>query len=133
MEDSLNFLTEFLSYMKNDIVDYYMRSYLYLKDLVSYKNINLEIDTSTETEKTFKATLYKMLKAIKTGLNTLGVPISKLTEIQNKYLSEINKNNIKEPDYSSYSLHYLNDYVTKILFKIIIEYLIDLDIKKIEA
>jgi len=133
MEDQLNFLTEFLSLMKNDIVDYYKRSQLYLKDLVSYKNINLKIITSTETIEVFEATLIKMLKAIKTGLNTLGVPISKLTEIQNNYLNEMNKSSIEMYDYNSCLQHYLNEYVNRILFEILIEYLLDLDIKKIEA
>ena len=133
MEDQLNFLTEFLSLMKNDVVDYYKRSQLYLKDLVSYKNINLKIITSTETIEVFEATLIKMLKAIKTGLNTLGVPISKLTEIQNNYLNEMNKSSIEMYDYNSCLQHYLNEYVNRILFEILIEYLLDLDIKKIEA
>lgn len=133
MEDQLNFLTEFLSLMKKDIVDYYKRSQLYLKDLVSYKNINLKITTSTETIEVFEATLIKMLKAIKTGLNTLGVPISKLTEIQNNYLNEMNKSSIEMYDYNSCLQHYLNEYVNRILFEILIEYLLDLDIKKIEA
>jgi hypothetical protein len=119
--------------MKNDVEDYYKRSHLYLKNLVSYKNINLKIITSTETEKVFEATLIKILKAIKTGLNTLGVPINKLTEIQNNYLSEINKGSIEKYDYNSYLQHYLNEYVNKILFEILIEYLLDLDIKKIKA
>ena len=65
MEDQLNFLTEFLSLMKNDVVDYYKRSQLYLKDLVSYKNINLKINTSKETANVIEATLNTILKAIK--------------------------------------------------------------------
>jgi len=129
----LNFLTDFLSVMKNDVLDYYKKSHLYLKDLVSYKNINLKKITSTETEKVFEANLIKILKAIKTGLNTLGVPISKLTEIQNNYLTEMNKRSIVYYDYNSCLQQYLNEYVNIILFEILIEYLLDFDIKKIEA
>jgi hypothetical protein len=132
MEDRLIFLTEFLSIMKKDIVAYYNRSHLYLKDLVSYKNINLGINTSIETENNIYSTLNIILKAIKTGLNTLGVPISKLSEIQDNYLKDINSKGVKIPDYNSYLDIYLNEYVNKVLFEILIEYLLDQDIKKIE-
>ena len=133
MEDRLILLTEFSSLMKNDIVDYYKRSHLYLKDLVSYKNINLEIKASTQPENVIETTLTMILKAIKTGLNTLGVSISKLSAIQTDYLKEINKRGVEISDYNSYLDIYLNEYVNKILFEILIEYLLDLDVKKIES
>ena len=133
MEDRLNFLTEFSFLMKKDVVDYYKKSHLYLIDLVSYKNIDLKIITSTETDEAFEETLIKMLKAIKTGLNTLGVPISRLTEIQKNYLNEMNKRSIEKYDYNACLQHYLNEYVNKILFEILMEYLFDLDTKKLEA
>ncbi|MHA1930954.1 MAG: hypothetical protein ACW96X_00345 [Promethearchaeota archaeon] len=131
MEDRLTFLTEFLSVMKSDIVDFYRRSHLYLKDLVSYKNINLKINTSTETQNAIKTTLNTILKALKTGLNTLGVPISKLSEIQSHYLKEINRREDEIYDYNSYLEIYLKEYVNKVLFGILVEYLLDLDDKKI--
>ena len=133
MEDRLNFLTEFSLLMKKDVVDYYKKSHLYLIDLVSYKNIDLKIITSTETDEAFEETLIKMLKAIKTGLNTLGVPIRRLTEIQKNYLNEMNKRSIEKYDYNACLQHYLNEYVNKILFEILMEYLFDLDTKKLEA
>ncbi|MHA1986658.1 MAG: hypothetical protein ACW98D_08475 [Promethearchaeota archaeon] len=133
MEDQLKFFTDFLSVMKNDVLNYYRRSHLYLKDLVSYKNINLKLITSTETAEVYEVTLIKMLKAIKTGLNTLGVPISKLTEIQNSYLNEMNKRSSEGYDYNYCLQQYLNEYVNMILFEILIEYVLDLDTKKIEA
>ncbi|MBY8985773.1 MAG: hypothetical protein KGD65_11930 [Candidatus Lokiarchaeota archaeon] len=133
MEDRLTILTEFSSLMKNDIVDYYKRSHLYLRDLVSYKNINLEINASTQSENVIETTLNMILKAIKTGLNTLGVSISKLSKIQTDYLNEINKKGVEISNYNSYLDIYLNEYVNKILFEILIEYLLDLDVKKIES
>jgi len=119
--------------MKSDIVDYFKKSHLYLKDLVSYKNVNLKIDTSTQNEDVVETTLNTILKAIKTGLNTMGVPISKLSEIQSNYLKEINRKEGKIPDYNFYLDTYLNEYVNKILLEIIFEYLLDLDVNKIES
>jgi hypothetical protein len=119
--------------MKKDIVDYYKRSHLYLKDLVSYKNINLMVNISTQTENVIETTLTTMLKAIKTGLNTIGVPINRLSEIQRNYLKEINRRGVEIHDYNSYLDIYLNEYVNKLLFEILIEYLLGLDVNKIKS
>ena len=130
MLDITSFLTEFLTEFKDDIQDYYNKSYSYLRDLISYKDINLHQSIKNENKSTVKKTLEKMLKAIKTGLNTIGLEISKLNEIQKNFLEIIN--NKKPTNYNSYFKLYNREFTNKILFEFLIEYLLDLDNKKIE-
>jgi len=133
MEERVIFLTKFSQLLRNEVLDYYDKTHLYLKDLISYKNIDLRQDPSKESEESLKNTLLDMSKAIKTGLNTIGVPINKLSKIQNNYLKDVT---IKRPelhDYDSYLKFYFSDYINKLLFEILIEYLLVLDTQKIET
>lgn len=132
MEDIVTFLTKFLALSRVEILEYYDKSSSYLKDLISYKNIDLNKELSAETESTKVITLEKMLKAIKTGLNTIGISIERLTEIQDHFLNTISTEKETFYSYNSYLESYLKIYIYKILFEIIIEYLLDLDSKKIE-
>lgn len=132
MEDIVTFLTKFLALSRVEILEYYDKSSSYLKDLISYKNIDLNKELSAETESTKVITLEKMLKAIKTGLNTIGISIERLTEIQDHFLNTISTEKETFYSYNSYLESYLKIYIYKILFEILIEYLLDLDSKKIE-
>jgi len=132
MKEIIEILTDFSAILRDDILDYYKKSYSYLKDLIAYKKIDLNKKTETESEKRLKNTLEKMLKAIKTGLNTIGVSMDKLNENQKNFLTSLNYERSEFPDYNSYFKIYLRNYVDKILFEILIEYLVDLDTKKLE-
>ena len=132
MKEIADILTDFLATLRNEILDYYKKSYSYLKDLIAYKKIDLNKKTQKESEKHLKNTLGKMLKAIKTGLNTIGVSIDKLNENQNNFINSLSKDTTEYPDYNSYFEIYLKNNVNKILFEILIEYLLDIDTKKLE-
>jgi len=132
MKKITDILNDFFSIMKNEIFEYYQKSYAYLKDLVAYKKIDLKIKTENESEKQIKISLGKILKAIKTGLNTLGVPMGKLNENQNNFLRALNSKGILVPDYNAYFEIYMEKYIHEVLFVILLEYLFDIDIKKLE-
>jgi len=132
MKKITDILNDFFSIMKNEIFEYYQKSYAYLKDLVAYKKIDLKIKTENESEKQIKISLGKILKAIKTGLNTLGVPMDKLNENQNNFLRTLNSKGILVPDYNAYFEIYMEKYIHEVLFVILLEYLFDIDIKKLE-
>jgi len=133
MEERVIFLTKFSQLLRNEVLDYYDKTHLYLRDLISYKNIDLREDPSKESEESLRNTLLKMSKAIKTGLNTIGVPINKLSKIQDNYLKEVTIRRPELHDYDSYLKLYFTEYINKILFEILIEYLLDLDAQKIET
>lgn len=133
MEIYLNFLTDFITSLRNEVLEYYNRTHLYLKDLVSYKNIDLRKDLTEVSEEILQDTILKMVKAIKTGLNTIGVSINKLSSTQNTYLEDMKKIRQIIPNYNAYLELYLEDYINKLLFEILMEYLYDLEVKKIET
>lgn len=132
MKNITDILTGFFSIMKNEIFEYYQKSYSYLKDLVAYKKIDLKIKTETKSEKQIKATLGKMLKAIKTGLNTLGVSMDMINQKQTNFLETLNSIGGLDPDYYSYFDIYMKKYINEVLFVILLEYLLDIDVKKLE-
>lgn len=132
MKEITDTLTVFFNIFRNDLKEYYEKSYSYLKDLIVYKKINLNQKIEIENERSVKNNLVNMLKAIKTGLNTLGISIDQLNESQDKYLEYIDNKSELASDYNYYFEEYLNNYVNKLLIEILIEYLLDLDFKKLE-
>ena len=132
MKEITDIFSAFFTLMREDILDYYQNSYSYLKDLIIYKKIDLDKKTETEREKNLISNLRKMLKAIKTGLNTIGVSMDKLNESEKDFLESLKKDKTEIQDYDSYFQIYLTNYVNKILFNILIDYLLELDVKKLE-
>ncbi|MFX1374640.1 MAG: hypothetical protein ACFFA0_02400 [Promethearchaeota archaeon] len=132
MEERVIFLTRFSQSLRNEVLDYYDKTHLYLKDLVSYKSINLRKETLTDSKEEIRATILKMLKAIKTGLNTIGVPIDSISNMQNIYLREIGEKTITLFNYNAFLDIYLRNYIDKVLFEILTEYLLDLDVNRFE-
>ena len=133
MEERIVLLTKFLQSLRNEVLEYYDKTHLYLKDLVSYKNIDLKEETLEQTEESIKTTLLLMLKSVKTGLNTIGVPIDKLSKIQNIYLKEVETKRTELHNYGAFLELYLKSYINKILFEILIDFVLDMDAKKIET
>jgi len=133
MEESGKFLNEFLSVMREDLLNFFHKTHSYLRDLVSYKKFKLKKKVPSHTDSSFKRELDEILKAVKTGLNTIGVPIQLLTQIQNDFYKDIITKSMEMAFYDSYLEYYLQEYVNKILLDIIIEYISGLDNRKIET
>jgi hypothetical protein len=133
MEESGKFLNEFLSMMRDDLLNFFNKTHSYLRDLVSYKNFELKKKVPSLNDSSFKSELDEILKAVKTGLNTIGVPIKVLTQIQNDFYNDITANSTEMGFFDAYLEHYLQDYVNKILLDIIMEFISGLDNKKIET
>ncbi|MFX0008582.1 MAG: hypothetical protein ACFFAV_17865, partial [Candidatus Hermodarchaeota archaeon] len=82
MKEITDILTVFFNIFRNDILEYFQKSYSYLKDLVGYKKIKLDKNVERENENQLKFTLEQIFKAVKTGLNTIGIPIEQLNAYQ---------------------------------------------------
>ena len=132
MKEITEIFTDFFALMRDDILKFYQNSYSYLKDLILYKKIDLNKKIDTQSERNLISNLRKMLKAIKTGLNTIGVSMDTLNEAQNNFMSTLNQNRSEIQDYNSYLEFYLMNYVNKILFNILIDYLLEKEVKKLE-
>jgi hypothetical protein len=132
MKEITEILSVFFNIFRNDILEYYQKTYSYLRDLIAYKKIDLNKKIETNNDNQIKNTLNSMLKAMKTGLNTIGIPIERLNENQKHYLETLDKERVGITDYNSYFGKYLEDYVNILLLEILIEYLINIDEKKLE-
>ena len=64
MNEITNIITTFFNIFREDILEYYHKSLSYLKDLVTYKKIDLNKKIEEESENQIKGNLEKMLKAI---------------------------------------------------------------------
>ncbi len=132
MKEITDILTIFFNIFRNDVLEYYQKSHSYLKDLIVYKRINLDKKIDVENESQVKTSLEQILKAIKTGLNTIGIPIEQLNAYQKDFFETVSKQSSKGSDYNSYFVLYLQKYVNILLFDIIIDYLLNIDEKKLE-
>ena len=132
MEEVAPILESFIQLFKDEIYNFYNRTYSYIKDILSEKEVNLEKKTAQDSEKTRQKNIETMLNAIKLAFMTIGVPKKKLAESMKQFNGLTKKKTDDYPDYNSYFERDLKDYIDQILFNILFEYLIDLDTKKME-
>ena len=132
MEDISRLFTEILAEFNTEVLEYFRLTNSYLKDLIVYKNIELNTKIQTESEGLKNNTFEKILKAVKTGLNTLGIPIKKLNEHQNTFVLLANAKSSEFTSYTSFVDLYQRNHINELLFEILLEYLLDIDKKKIE-
>ncbi|TFG01281.1 MAG: hypothetical protein EU540_04060 [Promethearchaeota archaeon] len=132
MEEVAPILEKFIQLFKDEIFNFYFRSFNYIKDILAEKEINLEKKPSQDSEETRKTNIETMLNAIKLAFMTIGVPKNKLEESIKQFNTLTKKNPEDYPDYNSYFERDLKDYIDQILFEILFDYLIDLDTKKME-
>jgi len=132
MEEVAPILENFIQLFKDEIFNFYFRSFNYIKDILAEKEVNLEKKPSQDSEETRKKNIETMLDAIKLAFMTIGVPKNKLEEGMKQFNALSKKKPDDYPDYNSYFERDLKDYIDQILFEILFEYLIDLDTKKME-
>lgn len=132
MEEVAPLLENFINLFKDEIFNFYFRSFNYIKDILGEKEVNLEKKPSQDSEETRKKNIETMLNAIKLAFMTIGVPKNKLEEGMKQFDALKKKKTDDYPDYNSYFESDLKDYIDQILFEILFDYLIDLDTKKME-
>ncbi|MFW9819929.1 MAG: hypothetical protein ACFFE5_09990, partial [Candidatus Thorarchaeota archaeon] len=132
MKELTDLLTVFFNIFRSDIFEYFKKSYSYLKDLIEYKRINLNKKIDNENEDQVKSTLEQILKSIKTGLNTIGIPIEQVNANQKDFIETFSMQRGQVSDYNSLFVLYLQKYVNNLLFDIILDYLLNIDKKKLE-
>ncbi|MFW9878672.1 MAG: hypothetical protein ACFFG0_36800 [Candidatus Thorarchaeota archaeon] len=132
MNEITDTLIVFFNIFRDDILEYYQKCYSYLKDLVAYKKIDINKKIEIGNEKQIQDTLLQILKAVKTGLNTIGISMDKLNGIQKTFIDSIDKEEQIFHDYNSYFEMYLKNYVNSLLFEILFDYLLNIDAKKLE-
>jgi len=124
-------ISRFCQTLREGILDYYDRTHTYIKDLFSYKNVNLKFDTVNESEENIKNVVEMMIKIIQVALTTIGVKKEKISIKESEFEAILNKRGKKYHNYNTY-YNELKNVVDKFLLQILIEYLIDIDVHKIE-
>ncbi len=132
MEELAIQLENILQSLQFEIRDFYRRSYLYIKDLITEKKINLRRSLSLESEEKIHENIETMIDSIKLAFMTIGFSKSRLTGDIIKLKQNISKKRNKlYPDYHSYFEDNLKKYIDKILLQVLLEYLTDIDNSKI--
>jgi len=132
MENISKIIAELTNQFKPEILDYYNKCYTYIKDLYSYKNIDISKKLSDLPDNLVEQNLYAIISATNSALNTIGIPFQELsteTEIFNGVFK------IQRKIYSDYNSFFelsLKLYINQYLFKSILEYLIGIDNEKIK-
>ena len=125
-------INHFCQTLREGILDYYDRTYNYIKDLFGYKNVDLKFETAKESEENIRNVLETMTKIVKVALNTIGVQKEKILAKESEFKELESKRGNNYPTYNSY-YNELKHIVDKFLFEILIEYIIDEDVQKISS
>jgi len=132
MEDIAKVLESFCSKLKDEILEFYDKCYLYFKDLYAYKNINVNTIPQYKIDPSAKRNLITLLIATNSALNTIGIAVEDLSSEQD-LINEFIKS--KKEDYNDFDDFFgreIKPYINKHLFIILIENLIRIDDKKVE-
>ena len=132
MEEISHLLSEILAEFNSEVLEYYRLTNSYLKELIAYKNIELNTELQTESEGIKNDTFEKILKAVKTGLNTLGIELEKLNMHQNNFIKLLSTKRSRFTTYTSFVDLYQKNHINELLFEILLEYILDIDSKKIK-
>ncbi|MFW9773982.1 MAG: hypothetical protein ACFFEO_17655, partial [Candidatus Thorarchaeota archaeon] len=116
--DLPNLLTELKKSLQNEIIDYYEKCFFYIKDLYSYKNIDITTKFSKTTEREIEKGIYAVISATNSALNTIGIPIEELS-LEKEIFNNIFKNQRKSyVDFNSFIKSSLKTYINKYLLAI---------------
>ncbi|MFX1353948.1 MAG: hypothetical protein ACFFGP_08320 [Promethearchaeota archaeon] len=132
MENLPDLLADLIKKLRKEILEYYKRCYLYIKDLYSYKKININTKLSDISDELIEKNIYAMISATNSALNTIGIRFEELTqdkELFNNIFKDFDESYL---DYNSFFNTQFKPYINKHLFRIILEYIIGIDEKKIQ-
>ncbi|TFF88559.1 MAG: hypothetical protein EU550_01060 [Promethearchaeota archaeon] len=122
MENFKEILRDFYQ-TKSELIEEYYKSVLsYLKDLYSYKKIDLNIRVNDLSKKGQNETSETILKITRIGLNTLGISKKKLFELKNRNAFIQNGDDPKVLNYNDFLNKTVYPKITKTLFTVIIDY-----------
>ncbi|MFX1322716.1 MAG: hypothetical protein ACFFBZ_00115 [Promethearchaeota archaeon] len=132
MENISNILTELAKKLKSEILDHYNKCYTYIKDLYSYKNIDISKELSDLPDNLVEQNIRALISATNSALNTIGIPFQELNTEAEIFDGMFKVQREIYSDYNSFFELSLKPYINQYVFKSILEYLIGLDDKKVK-
>ena len=132
MEQVNYFLSNLCITYQSEILDYLDKCHTYIKDLLSFKKIPIYTKIRTHTDFQKRETIKNVISSTNSALNTIGIPLEEL--VPTDFLFErIYKERIH--NYVNYNEFYekeLKLYVNRYLFVSLIEYITEIDKRKVE-
>ena len=132
MENISKILIELTSKLKPEILDYYNKCYSYIKDLYSYKNIDVSKKLADLPDNLVEQSIYALISATNSALNTIGIPFQELNTDAEIFNGVFKVQREIYSDYNSFFELSLKLYINQYIFKSLLEYLVGLDDKKIK-
>ena len=132
MENISKILVELTNKLKPEILDYYNKCYTYIKDLYSYKNIDVSKKLSDLPDNLVEQSIYALISATNSALNTIGIPFQELNTEAEIFNGVFKVQREIYSDYNSFFELSLKLYINQYIFRSILEYLVGLDDKKIK-
>ena len=102
MEEVAPILENFIQLFKDDIFNFYNRTYSYIKDILVERDINLRKKTSLDSDKKRQEIIETILSAVKLAFMTIGIPKNKLLDDLKQFNGLVKKIGDQYPDYNSY-------------------------------
>ena len=132
MDDIVKIVEKFIDYMKEEIFESYEKCTAYINDLIISKRVNVTLNINTEPEETIRKTILTIINATNSALTTIGVSTGDISSDNELFRKNFEENRNKYSNYNSFLQIGLKDYVNRHLFVIFIEFLINIDIIKME-
>ncbi|MFX0048964.1 MAG: hypothetical protein ACFE8G_12465, partial [Candidatus Hermodarchaeota archaeon] len=132
MEDLKALITNLVDIFSGDIREFYKIYESYLIDLIISKKIDISLIIDQIEQKEAKDNLYSIIAATNSAFLTIGVSKSELMADNELYKESYEKNKSMFNTYLSFLQLGLKDYINKLLFNIILDYLINNKNKLIE-
>ena len=130
MENISKILVELTNKLKPEILNYYNKCYTYIKDLYSYKNIDVSKKLSDLPDNLDEQSIYALISATNSALNTIGIPFQELNTEAEIFNGVFKVQREIYSDYNSFFELSLKLYINQYIFRSILEYLVGLDDKK---
>jgi len=118
--------------IRNEINEYYNKCYSYFLDLIISRQIKINSTIKLDNDNTIRKNILTMISATNSALNTIGIPSSMLSLNSELFKVTFLNDRDKFINYFSYFDLCLRNYINKYLFIILIEYILNLDNKKIQ-
>ena len=132
MENISKILVELTNKLKPEILDYYNKCYSYIEDLFSYKKLDVSKKLSDLPDNLVEQSIYALISATNSALNTIGIPFKELNTEAEIFNGVFKIQREIYSDYNSFFELSLKPYINQYVFKSILEYLVELDDKKIK-
>jgi len=132
MNPLVDLIEKFIQENKNEILQYFSKCHSYFIDLITSKGVEINSNINKDAKERTKSVLFSMINTSNSGLNTIGLS-SRILKAPNEIYEYIYYKNLKNYNtYLDFFNLYLKGYINNYLLIVLIEFISDIDRKKLE-